>query len=77
MGSAGYRFLRGAPFGEPVNEAKVPEMKVGFVEKIRELEVLQRHHRVEFLSMFYCDLGLLGAEFNSLSLNIDSFLQKL
>jgi glutathione S-transferase len=39
VGAAGYRFLRGAPFGEPVNEEKVPEMRVSFEAKLRELEV--------------------------------------
>mmetsp|Transcript_97278 Transcript_97278/g.167664 ORF Transcript_97278/g.167664 Transcript_97278/m.167664 type:complete len:248 (-) Transcript_97278:320-1063(-) len=40
LGSAGYLFLRGAKFGEPADESKVPEFKEGFVSKLQELEVL-------------------------------------
>ena len=40
-----YLFLRGAPFGQPADESKVPEFKEGFLSKLQELEVpaLDRH----------------------------------
>lgn len=39
LGAAGFRFLRGAPFGEEPDEEKVPVMRKEFDAKLAELEV--------------------------------------